>query len=581
MRRLFGLTAVLVLVPVLAEAQGPAPTTVISANRCDVTLSAPTPATGTGWRVQFYRDNEVPVGNRDNTAPFSVFRNDIPAGNHQFYYRLSTSSQVLPPSPATATVKCELAQVPPNPPPCVVAFPDNPETGWFVVPPEQICKSATNTRTVTERRFATVSPLMCQPVPEVMPTQDRVKEVQCVPTPPTSGEVIAPPAFTYKGFYRMPLALGGAEKLAVEPGGVLSFYSFAGEILYKYNRPNAPPSKQYATAPTVVNVTQVGYPYWNIVPCNEVHDIQDASGCWISKKESFEYPGGARRDQQLFNVHGIAWVAGKLYYTFLDFYNSVFGATDHALGVTDLSKNEKTRWAGDTLRALNSNVKLWGGSVTLLPDGRLGFVGSFGALSRNTDNSHGTCWSEAPVPTTAGGFNSVPLSLQTTMCYSISNKMPRVGDYIPDRTNPYNPDLEPVAGTGYWTQVDRCDVAVKIETLSGKRGLVFMCGFGTGQIWYGHYSAGPNGAVDPCNSSTRGENAQGYRPEWRIYDPVGLKVGHNDPVHTFNPQTKDNIPWDDWWFPCKNYASGAYWNKPTNELFVLAGGQLHVWVVQP
>ena len=117
-----------------------------------------------------------------------------------------------------------------------------------------------------------------------------------------------------------------------------------------------------------------------------------------------------------------------------------------------------------------------------------------------------------PYPTlsTPGGYRSPPLSVSTKLSYSMSNKAPRGSDYRPDSANPYNPDAMPEDGVGFWTQRDRMTVAVWNETTSGRRGLLFVGGLATGQLWYGSWDAGPRGLVNKCKSSEQGQNAEGF-----------------------------------------------------------------------
>ena len=155
-------------------------------------------------------------------------------------------------------------------------------------------------------------------------------------------------------------------------------------------------------------------------------------------------------------------------------------------------------------------------------------------------------------------------------------------------SNPYNPDGPPPP-PGFWTQRDRMSTAVWIETSNGKVGVVFMGGMATGQVWYGSWEGGPYGAVNRCHSADRGENAEGFRAEWRIYDPLDL-TGANvrvAPRASFNPKSLRNGDWSQ--AMCEQYYTGAYFDRASSKLFVVGGYDpvvagltvINVWQVNP
>ena len=218
-------------------------------------------------------------------------------------------------------------------------------------------------------------------------------------------------------------------------------------------------------------------------------------------------------------------------------------------------------------------------------------VGSMMALSVNADNTWGPAIWVLPFPTssTPGGYQSPKLAPTPLLDFDLSNRSPRAPDYRPDPYNAYNPDIWPSGGVGYWTQRDRMSTATWIETSKGKTGVLFMGGMGTGQIWYGSYDNGPDGAINRCQSANRGENAAGFRPEWRIYDPDDL-TGTNlrvAPRATFDPKTLPNGASGG--YACEQFITGAYFDQASSLLF-LSGGydpsvtgltSISVWRVNP
>ena len=121
------------------------------------------------------------------------------------------------------------------------------------------------------------------------------------------------------------------------------------------------------------------------------------------------------------------------------------------------------------------------------------------------------------------------------------------------------------------------NVGAWIETTSGKRGVLFMGGMGTGQIWCGSWDAGPNGEINRCRSAERGENAEGFRPEWRIYDPVKLKGAWCSPITSSARgicRQRRSLT------PASDITPGAYFDQASSTLFAASGAEVQVWRVQ-
>jgi hypothetical protein len=315
-------------------------------------------------------------------------------------------------------------------------------------------------------------------------------------------------------------------------------------------------------APTLP-ATFLGWPNWND---NTKLDV------------SFEYPSGALRSTaNPWPILGLAYHAGKLYFTYLDYYNSDHGGTDHCLVVADLTQSGDARSKGP-YRFAGTSVKRICGGLFPTPQG-LGMTGSMMAISRNTDNTWGPSLSILPwtaIGSNPGGYKSRQLVLEEKLMHSLTNRASRAPDYKPNLADPHNPD-GPRPGRGTWTQRDRMNVGAWIETTGGKRGVLFMGGMGTGQIWYGSWDAGPNGEINRCRSAERGENAEGFRPEWRIYDPVKLKGGVVQPDHIFSPWDLSPAPLLD---ACERYYTGAYFDQASSTLFAASGAEVQVWRVQ-
>jgi hypothetical protein len=400
------------------------------------------------------------------------------------------------------------------------------------------------------------------------------------PDPTPSTGVIAPADFTYLGAMRIPAKLAwSVGALAGRTIGTQVFFFMVDRNGEAFEFPYVGHSLDLAQAPTAPMQREWGFISWN---GTEMRNL------------SWDYSTGAVRSYYTtgnpWPFFGLAYYDNKLYWSYLDYYNTMYGATDHCLGFTDLAGDPTRNWARGPFRFRNSNVKHLCGNVLNTPRG-LGLVGSMMAMSRNTDNSWGPSLFVRPYPTTAdpGGYSSPELTVTALLDHSIQDRSPRVGDYKPDPYNQYNPDIHPSGGNGFWTQRDRMNVAAWIETTGGKRGILFMGGMATGYVWYGNFAYGPNGTSNPCRSAERGENAEAFRPEWRIYDPNDL-TGSNlrvPPRTTLNPKTLRNG--DQAHFACEQYVTGAYFDRASGKLF-LAGGYdpwvqgltvINVWQLAP
>ena len=404
------------------------------------------------------------------------------------------------------------------------------------------------------------------------------RNLRIVP-PESANGVLSASDLSYLGSMRIPsaLAYGSGALAGRTTNGQVSFFmlnqrgeayefNYVGHAIDPYAAPTAPVLR-----------------YWGWVTWNG--DDQ--------KNLSWDYSSGAMRSSKTngnpWPFYGLAYHNGYLYTTYLDYYNSNFGLTDHCLVATDLSRPDSA-WAFGPYRFNGTSVKHLCGNLLVTPRG-LGMVGSMMALSVNPDNSWGPALWVMPYPigSTPGGYQSPKLSPTPLLDHDISERSPRDGDYRPDPYNRYNPDIVPVNGQGFWTQRDRMSTAAWIQTSSGKAGILFMGGMATGQIWYGSYDNGPDGATNRCKSADRGENAAGFRPEWRIYSPADL-TGNNlkvAPKATFNPRSLPNG--DSAGYACEQYITGAYFDQASSKLF-LAGGYdpsisgltvINVWHVKP
>ncbi len=396
------------------------------------------------------------------------------------------------------------------------------------------------------------------------------------PSPPRTG-LLAPSDLTYLGAMRGPSAAGGS-------GGALAGRTVGSQIyFFMINRdgevfefPYVGQSLDLNTAPIAPVQRAWGWVAWN---GNDRRDI------------SWDYNTGAVRHTRTtgnpWPYFGLAYHDNKLYWSYLDYYNTMYGDSDHCVGFTNLSGDPNTNWARGPFR-FNWNVKHLCGNLLNTPRG-LGLIGSMMAMSRNTDNTWGPSLFVRPYPTMsdAGGYQSPRLSVTPLLDHSQTQRSQRAGDYRPNELDPYNPDMFPSGGQGYWTQRDRMSVAAWIETARGKVGIVFMGGMATGQVWYGSWDAGPHGETNRCRSADRGENAVGFRPEWRIYDPLDL-TGSNlraAPRFTFNPTSLTNGYWS--MYACEQYSTGAYYDQASGKLFVTGGWDssgvpvINVWQVTP
>ncbi len=390
------------------------------------------------------------------------------------------------------------------------------------------------------------------------------------PPPPQSptptGGVLAPSDFVYLGAVRMPF--GGGNLAGKNENGQITLYTLTpasddGGKLYAMPYDG---NASIASPPTLAATLQ-GWPTWND---KEKLDV------------SWDYKTGALRSVKTTGGNpwpflGLAYHQGKLYVSYLDYYNSDYGGTDHCLVVADLTQSGDARSKGP-YRFAGTSVKRICGGLFPTPQG-LGMTGSMMAISRNMDNSWGPSLSILPwtaIGSNPGGYKSRELDLEEKLMHSLRNRASRAPDYKPNLADKHNPD-GPMPGRGTWTQRDRMNVGAWIETTSGKRGVVFMGGMGTGQIWYGSWDAGPNGEINKCRSAERGENAEGFRPEWRIYDPVKLKGGVVQPDHIFSPWDRSPEPNFD---ACERYYTGAYFDQASSTLFAASGAEVQVWRVQ-
>ncbi len=382
------------------------------------------------------------------------------------------------------------------------------------------------------------------------------------PPPPGSTSVLSPWDFAYLGAVRAPSHVLGVGALAGknENGQIvlymLSPHSELYSMRYKGNASIA--------SPPTLTATFEGWPTWN--------DNTRLDTSW-------DYATGAERrpNGNQWPHLGLAYHDGLLYVTYLDYYNSDYGATDHCLVVADLTRSGGSRSTGP-YRFAGTSVKPICGGLTVTPEG-LGMGGSMMALSRNYDNTWGPSLSILPwhaIGTNAGGFGSPQLSVTERLMHSQWARASRASDYRPNLSDPYNPD-GPMPPPGTWTQRDRMNTIVWIETASGKRGFLTMGGMGTGQIWYGSWEAGPNGEINYCQSADRGENAEGFRPEWRIYDQHKLNGGVVQPDSVFSPWDLSPEPN---FGACERYYSGAYFDRATGLLFAASLGEIQVWQVR-
>jgi hypothetical protein len=382
---------------------------------------------------------------------------------------------------------------------------------------------------------------------------------------------LQPSDFTFLGTVRPPShAVGGNLAGKTENGQtslyMLTHHSDDGGRLYEM------PYTGNASLqnPPTLTATFRGWPAWNGKTLQAV---------------SWDYKTGALRSYRhpalgnQWPFHGLAYHQGKLYISYLDYYNSDYGTTDHCLIVADLTQTGDSRTSSAYRFRNHGSVKRICGGLFVTPQG-LGMGASMMAISRNFDNAWGPSFSVLPWNAIShnGGFNSAPLAVSPRLSHAIDNPASRASDYRPHIENPSNPD-GPLPPPGRWTQRDRMNVFTWIETTSGKRGVVAMGGMATGQVWYGHFSSGPGGAVNECQSAERGENADTFRPEWRIYDPVKLTGGRPEPDHIFDPRSRPNAA--DWMFHvCEAYFTGAYFDRASGLLFAASGAHIGVWRVQ-
>lgn len=455
---------------------------------------------------------------------------------------------------------------PPEPVDCILSDwgPWSPVGSWSP------CVGGLQSRTEERSKTVVVPPAnggaACGPSHET-----RVVTQACSPIPPGPPGMLQASDFTYIG--RVRLGVSGWNMTGKTEGGQVSLLTVTassdnGGKLYAMPY-TVTPEPGWGNAP-ILNGTFQGWPTWNGETKLNV---------------SWDYQTGALRDTTTtgnpWPFLGLAFYNGELYISYLDYYNTMHGATDHCLLVCDTTKVGDSRTKGPYRFVDHGSVKQIGGGLCATPHG-LGMAGSMMCISRNMDNTWGPSLSMLPwgeIGTNPGGYQSPQLRVVQQLMHSQHARASRHGDYKPDLSNPYNPDgPQPAPGymTGTWTQRDRMNAVAWIETTSGKRGYLTMGGMGTGQIWYGSYDAGPSGAYNKCKSADRGENAEGFRAEWRIYDPDKLRGGVVQPESVFSPYDRSEFPLFD---TCERYYTGCYFDQASSTLFAASGAEVQVWAV--
>ena len=415
------------------------------------------------------------------------------------------------------------------------------------------CFNNTQSRTEERTRTIVVAPanggVPCDPNQR----ETRVVSQGCV-SPPSTG-VLSPSNFTFLG--NVLLGAGGGNLAGKNENGQITLYTLSphsdnGGTLYAM--PYTPGQESIYEPFQTLPATGGVWPTWN-----------DNTQLNVS----YVYPSGAIRSIATTGGNpwpflGLCYHGGLLYITFLDYYNSAYGATDHCMVICDLTQSGNARSKGSYRFDGGYSVKALGGGLCVTPYG-LGMGGSMMCISRNTDNTWGPTLVTMPwagVGSNLGGFNSPMLPTNEHLMHNYGAKATRNGDYIPDVDNPFNPDGPiPTPGymTGTWTQRDRMNAIAWIETPSAKRGFLTLGGMATGYVWYGNWANGQNGTINPCHSADQGENAQGFRPEWRIYDPLQLNGGQVQPIHVFD--VWDTLHDQANFGTCERYYTGC-WYRP-------------------
>jgi len=131
-------------------------------------------------------------------------------------------------------------------------------------------------------------------------------------------------------------------------------------------------------------------------------------------------------------------------------------------------------------------------------------------------------------------------------------------------------------GQGYFTQIDTVATAIHINLID-KQGVVFLGTLGTGNVWYGTWQ---DMGGNPCRSSTRGENANGFKRLAWMYDPADLArvaAGTVSPW-AINPAYTSYVQGGVMGIPpdvglrtdCEGHLTATYCDPDTRRLYIVA-----------
>jgi hypothetical protein len=404
------------------------------------------------------------------------------------------------------------------------------------------------------------------------------------PPPPQNlrtlaSRVLSPTDFTYLGCMRVP------EQISQFSHGVIAARMVGGHLrifMTGDNSASAPPdvfdavyefadTESYHADPTLA-------PRANLV--TKWGDIYQG--------KRIRYENGRPVPVEYLATAGMTWYNNRLYWTYFDYYNTD-SLPDPSIGMTDLRDRPLNMVAYGPWNADVSSHHSAGWLIPL-PDGTLG-VGSLpqggnASSAWGPELLGGSPW---PTETTPSGPTAPPLRFPKTYLqygYSPSlddlnpNGSVRAGVVIQRSKRPANyvwngpgvPDVNPVVsgGQGYWTEADGTEACVYIN-LPDKVGIIFCSSLGIGNVWYGDPEThGGN----PCGGG-QGENANGYRLRWHIYDPADcqrviagtLQPYQITPRHDFDP-TVAIAPFSG---GCTALAGGMYFEPSTRKLYMSTG----------
>ena len=219
---------------------------------------------------------------------------------------------------------------PPGPVDCVLG----PWSAWTPVSGQtglwSPCFNNSQSRTEERTRNIVVAPanggVPCDPNQR----ETRTATQACTPPPPTTG-VLSSSNFTFLGNVFM--AAGGGNFTGRNESGQITLYSLSshsdngGQL---YATPYTPGQESMADNPPVLaTLPPITWPTWN-----------DNTQLNIS----YVYPSGTIRSIATTGGNpwpflGLCYHAGLLYITYLDYYNSAYGGTDHCMVVCDLTQS--------------------------------------------------------------------------------------------------------------------------------------------------------------------------------------------------------------------------------------------------